>query len=376
MVKLDNNFITEFFQITTTLGTITARNNSIPQIKRASFPRANALSVLDLSFNNISSIESEAFKYLYILSILNLRGNRLTDIPKAELKDHVTMKNLDLGQNLITTVDFDSFSGLRLVNLSLDHNKITTFNETALRGLSEATELRIGGNQLAQLDSVLLKGLSAVNFVDVGGNLFTDIPSDAFEDLYSLQKIDLSKNKLATIPRRIFGKNAFLTEVDFSGNQIRTIPTHIDENPGHLKVLNFSNNLLVEVLGTPNLPYVEKLDLSFNAFQKLSLNTVSKMVVLKELHMNDNPMEILSDGSLTSNLDFASLDRTMLHSVPFSLLLALNQENSILSFDNVTIQCDCRAVGLQEFLRLKQNTSRNACSLPPALAGTSTVLRP
>ncbi|OQV14291.1 putative Chaoptin [Hypsibius exemplaris] len=373
VIKLDNNFITEFFQITTTLGSASLRNNSIREIKRSSFPRANALSIMDLSFNNISVIEPESFKFLYILQTLNLRGNHLTAIPKAELVNRVTLQNLDLGQNDISTVDYDSFTGLRLRNLSLDRNRITSFNETALKSLAELLELRMGGNLLRQLDPSMFKGMSSLNMLDMTGNLYGEISSDAFGELYSVRRISLSRNRLQSFPRRIFERNAYLEEVDFSGNLMRVIPSHLDENPGHLRALNFSDNRLEEILGSPNLPYVEKLDLSHNSFQRLSLSALSKLTGLRELRLNDNPMEILSDASMTSNLEVLSLDSTLLHVVPFSLLMALNQDNSSLSFRNMSVQCDCRVAGLQEFLRLKQNTSQEVCAFPAALEGVAIV---
>lgn len=209
-MNVDNNFVSELFQLPTTLSIISARNNSISEIKKNTFPPANSLTYLDLSFNNLTVIENGSFHFLIILNTLMLRGNRIAELPKGELQNRVTLQTLDLGQNQISTVTFDAFTGLRLRNLSLDNNRISSFNETALRGLAEVLELRLNGNNLRTLDPLLLKGLQSTKLVDIGANGFTDIPVDAFVDLYSVEKISLSGNKLGTFPRRLFDRNAYL----------------------------------------------------------------------------------------------------------------------------------------------------------------------
>lgn len=164
-----------------------------------------------------------------------------------------------------------------------------------------------------------------------------------------------------------------LQDLDLSGNKLRVVPTYLEESVNRLRFLNLSGNRLQEILGTPALPSVETLDLSHNLFQILSINSISKLPKLKKLFLNDNPMEVLSDAGLTADLQLVNLDRTLLHSVPFSLILSLNQENSELSIKNMSIHCDCRVVGLQEYLRLKQNDSAVPCSSPPELVGVPVI---
>lgn len=140
-----------------------------------------------------------------------------------------------------------------------------------------------------------------------------------------------------------------------------------------LRFLNLSGNGLRKILGTPALPSVDTLDLSHNFFENFSINSISKLPKLKKLLLNDNPIEVLSDAGMTADLQLVHLDRTLLHSVPFSLTLALNQENSELSVQNMSIHCDCRVVGLQQYLRLKHNDSEIACSSPPELEGVPVI---
>lgn len=155
-------------------------------------------------------IENGSFHFLIVLNSVLLRGNRITELPNDVLQNYVPLQTLDLGQNQITTVTFDAFTGLRLRNLSLDNNRISSFNVTALNGLAELLELRLNGNNLTTLDPLLFKGLQSTKLIDIGANGFTDIPVNSFVDLYSVEKISLTGNRLGTIPRGLFDRNANL----------------------------------------------------------------------------------------------------------------------------------------------------------------------
>ncbi|XP_055336919.1 protein artichoke-like isoform X1 [Paramacrobiotus metropolitanus] len=370
LIKVDDNFVTELFQAPGSLAIISARNNSISSIKGSSFPVGIPLTTLDLSFNNVSELELGAFAHLGIIETVKLRGNALRAVPKKELQNRVTLQHLDLGQNSIAGVDYDAFAGLKLRKLYLDTNQIVRFNETALNGLAELSELRLDGNRLPALDSQLLRGLQSLTSVDLSGNALTDVAGDVFNDLYSVRRVSLADNALGTLPRRLFDRNAFLESVDLSGNRLRVLPTYLEEAVNRLAVLNVSRNFLQEILGAPALPWLTALDLSRNALKQLSVHAFSKMPRLQRLLLDRNPLEILSDAGLNCDLKQLNLDYTLLHSVPFSLLLSLDQDNSSLSFRNVSIFCDCRAVGLQEHLRRR----RDPVVVDAVCAGTATPI--
>lgn len=102
-----------------------ANNISISELHRISFPFAQKLEKVDLSWNQIQSLTEMIFYDAPNLLSLNLSHNSITELSSSVFDKLDSLQVLDMSHNQITTVPYDLFLPLnKLVDLNLRHNRL------------------------------------------------------------------------------------------------------------------------------------------------------------------------------------------------------------------------------------------------------------
>ena len=199
-------------------GRLDLRRMGIAALQPKDFSGLSALSVLNLSYNELTSLPSDVFDGLASLQQLNLERNALNHLPAEVFRGLTALQMLDLWQNQLTTLPAGVFSDLiNLVDLDLEENELERIPARAFDGL-DLRFLGLEGNRLELLHPDTFVGLRA-STLDLSHNRLRELPEGVFAgvDPYDF---DLAVNRLRRLPA---GLLAGMTRLrDF----------HINENPG------------------------------------------------------------------------------------------------------------------------------------------------
>lgn len=165
-------------------------NNGIAELDAALFSGCVSLKRLYLNGNKMTWLSSGLFKGLSNLSDLVLSRNLLTSIPGGLFKDLVNLKNLNLSGNRIDFLSWqkkspDAFKGLAsLKYLDLGNNVISSIPVGTFRGLDSLESLYLGGNKIhfrgedsSQQCSRFLRDLTHLKMLDIVQNFKVQIVS-------------------------------------------------------------------------------------------------------------------------------------------------------------------------------------------------------
>lgn len=237
-------------------------HNKIKYLDAYSLNGLTVLSLLSIDNNALTGVHPEAFRNCSSLQILNLNGNELTKIPLA-LKDMRLLRTLDVGENLITSLDEPGFRGLNKVyGLRLIGNQIENISRSAFRELPELEILNLAKNQIKFIERGTFEASPSIEAIRLDGNFLTHIDG-LFNNMPRLVWLNVSDNNL--------------TQFDFS---------HI---PAKLQWLDVHKNNLSEltnVYGLDDQLHLQTLDVSFNRLEKVTASSFPNTIEL--LFLNDN----------------------------------------------------------------------------------------
>jgi len=199
------------------------------------------------------------------------------------------LRQLDLSDQLITTLP-DSLGNLeRLKELNLSHNQIATLPDS-LGNLEWLTELNLSHNQIATLPDSL-GNLERLEELNLSHNQIAIIPG-SFNRLTFLNTLDLSHNQVVTLPNDY--RSLLLKTLDLSHNQITTLPDSLG-NLEWLKELNLSHNQIATLDSIGNLRYLPTLNLSHNQIATLP-DSIGNLKNLITLNLSHNQIATLPDS--------------------------------------------------------------------------------
>ena len=165
--------------------------NMVKKIENISHLRN--LTVLDLSFNKIRSTEPLAACPFEYLENLYLSSNKIVDV---EGIFHLTqLKMLELGSNRIRAIPEQVSSLVNLKELWLGKNKITSMSLPSLPALRH---LSLQNNRLESWEPSFFHNLTGLTHLYVGHNNLPDLP-DEFALLTDLVEVDLVRNAITQI---------------------------------------------------------------------------------------------------------------------------------------------------------------------------------
>uniref|UniRef100_A0A182WBM5 LRRCT domain-containing protein n=1 Tax=Anopheles minimus TaxID=112268 RepID=A0A182WBM5_9DIPT len=269
------------------------------------FPR---LHYLDMSSNVITRLPEDALAGMSALSVLNLSENNISnwaDIhPNRLLLPAGNLKELRLAKNRFT-----SFS-------SNDINLVLTSLSLRYLDLSECDISKISGNEVIQ-------GLRSLEHLKLSGN-----PIESVSDMQSgsLKRLELNSCKLSTLQPTIFTGLTALKEVNLARNhRLSLVPSNETVQSGTLRKINLShcNMDKLDLHGFPNLitaivrgnmvrqldrssfadtALLEHLDLSYNSISSIHPEAFRALAHLKTLDLSYNMISRI-DGRLFKTND-------------------------------------------------------------------------
>ena len=169
-----NNIRSYFFTNLTKLESLNITDNNINKIFNYTFKDLSSLVVLELTKNNIKYIESGSFDGLIKLNSLNLnynsitefkagtfaiynkigtygiikiRGNKLRHIKSGLFISH-SIREIDISNNLISSIEINAFNTSQLEVLKVDNNKLSTLDEHVFGNLTNLSILTIFNNTI------------------------------------------------------------------------------------------------------------------------------------------------------------------------------------------------------------------------------------
>ncbi|KAH7315542.1 hypothetical protein KP509_21G054300 [Ceratopteris richardii] len=271
----------------------------------------SAISVLDLSFNNISgTIPSAMFSDCGSLSWLDLSHNSIEGAIPEGISLCSTLTHLDLSHNLLTSTippDIIVPSSTVLINTSMNHLNLS-FNELSGH-LPDAfqspvlTELDLSTNGFEGPIPPSLSASPSLQILNLSSNgLSGPIPS-SMSKLINLRGLYLFKNNLTgAIPAELGSALAVLEELDLSENQFSgQIPASFT-NLSALRYVNLAMNNLTG--GFPSnlvcsMAALQTLDLGFNFITgNLPSGALTACRLLTTLDLSANSIT----GSLPSDI--------------------------------------------------------------------------
>ncbi|CAK1543225.1 unnamed protein product [Leptosia nina] len=177
-LSLDDNHICElkrdvFFNLPN-LHILHLSNNNLSLLHEGCFKHLNNLIELRLDTNYISVITKEMLEGLENLSKLNLKNNKLTMVGNLAFSELWGLKELMLDNNAIEYISERAFGGLiQLRKLTLSGNKLTSFYEDVLADIRSLIVLDLRDNLLTTISYETIrpvvendKALSSVVYLD------------------------------------------------------------------------------------------------------------------------------------------------------------------------------------------------------------------
>ncbi|GJS95656.1 leucine-rich repeat protein [Tanacetum coccineum] len=217
-------------------------NNFSGSVHLDVFGKLKNLSELDLSYNDLTVIpntnEPSSFSSLVNLETVGLASCKMLKYPN--LKNHVSLRNLDLSDNLfkgeIPNWIWNLGNG-SLGSLKLSHNKFSSLQKPYT--FPSLNLLDLSSNKLKGDIPVPPTGIYVVNY---SNNKFgSSIPVDFGDALITASSFSISHSKVVGIIPKSINKARLLRKLDLSSNSLTgTIP--LDGSTGELDTLDLSNN--------------------------------------------------------------------------------------------------------------------------------------
>ncbi|KAI8824135.1 uncharacterized protein EV422DRAFT_307876 [Fimicolochytrium jonesii] len=203
----------------------------------------NSLVHMDVSFNNLDELPGLIFRDLHQLRFFGAQSNQLSRVPEE------------------------------------------------LGFCTDLTQLRLFKNSIDQLAEKLFSTLLHLELLDVALNNLTTLPADLFL-CWKLKKLYLSHNRLRALSPAIRNLRQ-LKHLDLSHNELQTLPKEVG-NLENLLVLDVSGNKIHHLPQDvfANMCALQFLDLRRNKLSELP--SLSRLESLSTLHVDDNPIEVLT----------------------------------------------------------------------------------
>ncbi|KAM9740441.1 transforming growth factor beta activator LRRC33-like isoform 2-T2 [Menidia menidia] len=222
---------------------------SVPQDLNARLRR------LDLSNNFIRKLHTLALPYL---EQLDLSNNQLDFIFEGAFENLARLEHLNLsrnGLNINPGINCKAFQSLnRLKSLDISMNGLSSDAvELYLRDKPSLDQLKMTGNSLTRLSRYSFRGSNSLRTLIVDDNLISEIAPGTFEQLSQLETLCLAKNNLVHICDFNLHQVRYL---NLSWNSLEFFVTHENDQLYHLEILDLSYNKL---LFFPIVPKLNKL---------------------------------------------------------------------------------------------------------------------
>ena len=279
---------------TMALTKLAAADNDIKHLPDKHFPEAHmqsqgvfrTLESLDLHGNRLTFLPP-GFSNLQSLSILNLSRNNLTNSCLEVINTIPSLRELRLADNMIEGVlDSDAFSMESLDTLDLNNNAITELPST-FASAPNIRKLFLAGNKISALSFDSRTKLKLVE-LDVSRNKLSSTLLGCGVSMQGMRVLDASNNALTKLCDNETLDMPELQVLRIEENRLRLIPNL----SSCIKLVNLSaaaNNISDLPDGMTSLPVLANVDVSRNGLRTID-DRIGLMESLTTFHIANNPI--------------------------------------------------------------------------------------
>ncbi|XP_055906844.1 toll-like receptor Tollo [Eupeodes corollae] len=300
VLKLEENFIDHIpdntFADLTNLHTLILSKNHITMIGANTLRGLNNILVLSMDYNRISKVDPMAFKNCTSVQDLHLNGNKLLTVPEA-LGQVPFLKTLDIGENLITTIENTSISvmeslyGLRLTENSIDYIRRGIFDR-----MTSLQIVNLSGNKIKGIEPGAFHRNFQIQAIRLDGNHLKSI-TGLFTELQNLVWLNISDNHLEKFDYGHIPTG--LQWLDVRANRITQLGNYFEiETELMLSTFDASANRLTEITASSIPNSVEVLYLNDNQIEKIQPYTFFKKPNLTKVDLVRNKLTTLEPNAL------------------------------------------------------------------------------
>ena len=290
------------------------KNNKIQVIGLGTFQGLPSLKNLHLESNCIKHLPNGTFSFLSSLNKLFITDNNISEIDENAFSNLSVLKYLHLSNNSIGILHEETLKHMtQIYDIFLSFNELIEFR--ILSKYESLYKLNLSYNLLSTIDRQTFKGLKNINktdgsvIIEMSFNQVFLIKQHSFLDCQFIGTLNLHHNNLTSICNYTFEGLYFVSEIDLCCNTISII-----DGFGHLsklESLDLSDNRLTEVhdLTFKYLYSLKDLFLSKNDIMAIS-NSAFMLKMLETLELQMNNIESMSWEVLYSNKSLTSKDNT------------------------------------------------------------------
>ena len=319
---------------------------------------------LTLDSNDLNQLDSNLSR-LILLQELSVKCNKLERMPEV-LFELAALTLLDLSFNQLTSVPVGDFRQLRaLRELNLSNNSLVTLPDAIVQ-LAALETLHLEGNLLKRLPELgPLRHLSTLVAYD---NKLQSAPRNLPA---SLETVDLSRNDLTSLSGSNVCALPALRTLDLSSNSLQELPRF--RSP-RLEELAVADNRLESLSPLEDLPELRVLDASRNALRALPFS-IGALARLTEVHLRNNHLEALPPSlGMCQQLRMLDVSDNKLESVPEELGLIPALTHLKLRHNSLT-WVSAKLAHLPHLQELDLVNNRHIANLPPEMTREETPAR-
>lgn len=353
---------------------------------------------LALKYNKVKTVDA-AFTFYGELQYVDLSFNHLVSIPMRSFESQKKLVELHLNHNKISAITNKTFDGLKkLTVLSLRGNFLEDLPDKLFSSLPLLEELDLGQNRINRIDSTAFAGLSSLKMLYLDDNQLRVVPTPCFPLLASLAELHVGLNAFTFLSDDAFKGLNLLTILNLSGAGLLNISGNAFRGLNALRNLVLTDNRLSKIptKQISILSRLEELAIGQNDFTELPLDVFKGLVNLRKLDITGaSSLEKIEKGALTQNMNLetlvlcsnkklASLEDGTFAGLPNLRHLVL-RDNAFATFPESLVawpelrkldvsenplECSCKLLWLRELL-IRRNASQVLCAQPASLKDKS-----
>lgn len=263
------------FKSSDALTILNLSKNELQVIPKGVFSKATKLAIIELQLNGLTTIEDYAFIGLNSLAKLRLENNSLTILKERTFAGAPNLDDINLQNNQIQSIEDGAFDLPKLKNLQLSHNSIRVLSDNVFVGAPNLGLIELKENGLSHIGQSFY-GCERLTWLDLGNNQINDIDLQSFAKLPKLNYLWLKnsgfrfKENVTLAPDTAKSQ---LFRLDLSENGLNNSDVLLRlESSGYadLKVLSLENNnftVIDELIELKQkFQYLYSLSLSGNFF--------------------------------------------------------------------------------------------------------------
>ncbi|XP_061831352.2 leucine-rich repeat and immunoglobulin-like domain-containing nogo receptor-interacting protein 1-B [Nerophis lumbriciformis] len=330
--------------------------------------------LLDLSINRLKLIGPEEFINYPQLEELQLNENIISSIESGAFSNLMNLRTLGLRNNQLKLIQLGVFTGLNnLTQLDISENKIVILLDYMFQELYNLRVLEVGDNDLVFISPRSFHGLSNLETLNIEGYKLSSVPTDALSHLHNLLSLRLRYLNITAIRDYSFKRLYRLRVLEISH-----MPSMDTMTPKCLFGINLTslaitncNLTIIPYQAISHLRYLRFLNLSFNPIRTVEGNQLHNLQKLQAFHLAGGRLIAIEPYSFRglNHLHVLNVSGNRLNTVEEAVFHSVGNLETLALHDN-PLACDCRLLWVfRRRWRLNFNRQQPICASPDVVQG-------